>query len=124
MHRRNREIGAAKLVLAARDMRGEPTPAEERLWQSLRRRSLNGTRFRRQYVSAPYILDFFCLQLGLAVEVDGKGHQDAAQMQYDLERTAFLNSKGITVLRFTNDQVEADLDGVISAIYDWTMKNK
>jgi very-short-patch-repair endonuclease len=116
MTRRTREIGFSGLVLAAREMRGEPTRAELILWQMLRRRGLGDARFRRQYAIGPYILDFFCLELGLAVEVDGKGHEEPDQVRYDQERTDFLNRKGIAVLRFSDNQVENELDRVLESL--------
>ena len=75
-------------------------------------------------IVGPYILDFYCIELKLAIEVDGKGHEDPGQKQYDQERTDFLNEKGITVLRFTNEQVMFSLEIVIGDIHAWIEKHK
>ena len=124
MPRRTRETGAPALRLAAREMRHEPTLGEHLLWQALRKNSLNGFRFRRQYVVGPYILDFFSLVFGLAVEVDGSYHESEDQKIYDEQRSEYLNSKNIQVLRFTNEQVENDLPGVLLSIDTWISANK
>ena len=124
MPRRTREIGAPGLRLAAREMRHQPTNGEYLLWQALRKNSLNGFRFRRQYVAGPYILDFFSLVFGLAIEVDGSNHESEEQKIYDEQRTEYLNSKNIQVLRFTNEQVENDLPGVLLSIDTWISANK
>jgi 5-methyltetrahydrofolate--homocysteine methyltransferase len=119
MPRRMRETGSPALRLAAREMRHQPTLGEHLLWQALRKNALNGFRFRRQVVVGPYIVDFFSLVFGLAVEVDGHGHESEDQKIYDEQRTEYLNSRNIQVLRFTNDQVENDLPGVLSTIEAW-----
>jgi very-short-patch-repair endonuclease len=118
MPRKKRETALPDLILAAREMRREFTHAEEVLWKALRLKQLGGARFRRQHVVGPYILDYYCMAKKLAVEVDGKEHSESDQKQYDQERTSYLNTKGIMVLRFLNDQVENDLDGVLSTIFE------
>ena len=124
MPRIPRERSSAGLILAAREMRGELTQAEAALWQALRQKHLDFVKFRRQVIVGPYILDFYCIELKLAIEVDGKGHEDPGQKQYDQERTDFLNEKGITVLRFTNEQVMFSLEIVIGDIHAWIEKHK
>ena len=69
------------------------------LWQYLRGGKLNGLRFRRQHPVGPYILDFFCAAAWLAVEVDGRGHEDASQFKHDQRRDEWLAGEGITALR-------------------------
>ena len=99
-------------------MRHEPTRAEYCLWQVLRDRRLSGLKFRRQHQFGPYILDFFCAEQRLAIELDGSQHlySEAA----DQSRTAFLNNNGIRVLRFLNAEVleypEGVLDGIRAAV--------
>ena len=119
MTRRTRGNTTPEMLIAARLHRGEPTHAEWVLWQGLRRKDLGGAKFRRQHAIGPYILDFFCWAYGLAIEVDGGVHADADQIRHDAERTEYLNLLQITVLRFSNEQVEQDLDGVLNVIQKW-----
>jgi very-short-patch-repair endonuclease len=89
------------------------TQAERKLWQVLKRRQLDGFRFRRQYPMGPYITDFACLEVGLVIEVDG-GQHDASQA--DKLRDRFMEAGGFKVLRFWNNEVLANLQGVCCAI--------
>ena len=88
-------------VYFARELRGDMTPHEHAAWDELRKRRL-GVRFRRQVPIGPYIADFACLAKKLVVEIDGSVHD----FQDDTRRTAFLEGRGFTVLRFSNDEVE------------------
>ena len=97
----------------ARQLRRDMTPAERRLWQVLRGRQLEGYRFRRQHPVGPYIADFACLQAGLVIEVDGGQHDDSED---DLCRDRFMQGKAFKVLRFWNNDVLANLEGVCSVI--------
>jgi adenine-specific DNA-methyltransferase len=90
------------------------TDAEQLLWRSLRSKQLNGHRFRRQHPIAQYIADFACIEQKLVVEIDGGQHQE--QVEYDERRTAFLQKQGWQVLRFWNNDVLNNLDGVLSII--------
>ena len=98
----------------ARSQRSNPTVAEDRLWQHLRRRQLSGHRFRRQHPIGPYFADFACLQQRLVVEVDGSQHIEDPER--DRRRDQFLSEQGYRTLRFTNDKVLQDLDSVLEAI--------
>ena len=99
----------------ARRLRQEPTPAEQRLWQRLRWRQLNGAHFRRQYAVGPFIVDFCCVKARLVIEVDGHTHD--AQREYDVARTRWLSrQRGYRVLRFTNADVEHNLAAVLESI--------
>lgn len=99
---------------AARELRRNPTEAEARLWTALRRRQMGGALFRRQHPVGRFVLDFYCASHRLCVEVDGEVHE--AQRERDAERTAVLNTAGIRVLRFSNDQVLRGLSGVVREI--------
>jgi very-short-patch-repair endonuclease len=99
---------------AARDNRKAPTAAEARLWQALRGRKLEGWRFRRQHAIQQFIVDFYCAEAGLIVEVDGAYH--AQIIERDTERTAALEAPGFRVLRFENQQVLEDLDSLLNSI--------
>ena len=89
------------------------TPAEKLLWQQLRGKKL-GVKFRRQHVIETFIPDFVALSIKLIVEVDGKIH--LKQKHRDKERTEFLEMMGYKVIRFTNEEVESDIDEVIRKI--------
>jgi very-short-patch-repair endonuclease len=111
MHRRT----TPKVFANAKELRKNTTPAEQKLWAALRNDQL-GVSFRRQHAIGPYIVDFVCLKQKLIIELDGGQHLE--QQQYDDERTAFLQSKGYRVLRFWNNDVLNDLNGVMSAILE------
>ena len=89
----------------ARALRWTMTDAERRLWALLRRKQLEGFRFRRQHPVEPYILDFYCFAEKLAVELDGGQHFEDEALAYDARRAAFLMKKGVRVLRFQNEEV-------------------
>ncbi|NLO70577.1 MAG: endonuclease domain-containing protein [Porphyromonadaceae bacterium] len=88
-----------------RKLRKKMTPAEIALWTMLQKKQLDGVRFLRQYSIGAYIVDFYSPKYHLAVELDGEYHFDEQRIQYDKKRTAFLNEKGIRVLRFENFEV-------------------
>jgi very-short-patch-repair endonuclease len=106
-----------ELDQAARDMRKPLTDAEGVLWQELRRGRL-GYHFRRQHAVTRFILDFYCPARRLVVEVDGGYHQSEEQRARDALRTGELERLGMTVLRFTNDEVMTDLASVLHRIAD------
>jgi very-short-patch-repair endonuclease len=88
-----------------RELRQAQTEAEQRLWRLLRHRRFQGFKFRRQHPITPYILDFYCHEARLGIEVDGGQHNDPETRRQDATRTVFLTSKGIAVLRFWNHEV-------------------
>ena len=98
----------------AKPLRSSSTDAERMLWRHLRSRQLADFKFRRQQVIAPYIVDFVCMERRLVVEVDGGQH--AERQRKDADRTTFLEAAGFQVIRFWNNEVLANLDGVMSAI--------
>jgi very-short-patch-repair endonuclease len=100
----------------AKQMRRRMPDAEFRLWCELRNRNLGGLAFRRQHPIGRYIVDFFCPQAKLIVEVDGGQHALAPQLAADGDRTRWLEAQGYTVIRFWTDDVTKDLDGVCTAI--------
>ena len=100
-----------KLTTFARANRKAPTPAETTIWHKLlRNRQFHGYKFLRQKPIGPYIVDFYCAELKLVIEIDGDSH--AAQKAYDAQRTDFLNQRGIRVLRYTNLDVSQHLAGI------------
>jgi very-short-patch-repair endonuclease len=106
-----------KLRPIAREMRSKPTEAENLLWQRLRRHDLTGYKFRRQHNIERFIVDFYCAQAHLVIEVDGPIHQ--YQENEDLIRQQYLESQNLKVLRFTNDSVLQNLDDVIKQILSY-----
>ncbi|CAD7337425.1 MULTISPECIES: endonuclease domain-containing protein [unclassified Sphingobium] len=104
----------SKSLNFAKQLRRDLTPAEARLWYNLRAKRFAGVKFRRQTVIGPYIADFTCRTAMLVIEVDGDTHGSA--IQYDAERTAFLEQQGWRVLRFTNADVLQNLEAVLSTI--------
>jgi very-short-patch-repair endonuclease len=104
-----------KILSRSRELRKESTEAEHKLWQHLRNRGLS-SKFRRQHPVGPFILDFYCHEAKLGVEVDGGGHAEVDQAEYDSERSKALAGEGIRVLRFWNSDVMKNVDGVVEAI--------
>ena len=98
----------------ARQLRKEPTPAERRLWVVLRGNKLNGVNFRRQHAVGKYVVDFCSVKKKLAIELDGGQHLE--QSEYDIQRSAYLESQGYKVIRFWNERVMNDIEGVIRSI--------
>ena len=101
-------------VRIARKLRNNPTEAEQRLWSRLRRKQIESRRFRRQVPLGPYVADFVCFDERLIIEVDGGQHAD--RVARDSERTVWLEAQGYRVLRFWNNDVLSNTDGVIEAI--------
>ena len=98
----------------ARNLRKNSTDAESALWNLLRDRRLSGHKFRRQIPVGKHIVDFVCYQTRLVIELDGGQHQE--QKQYDDARTAWLESEGFAVLRFWNNDVLTNPNGVLDKI--------
>lgn len=102
----------------ARELRRRETEAEQKLWALLRNRQLKGKKFRRQHAITKYIVDFYCNESKLAIELDGNFHKKAEAKEYDATRTALLNEIGITVLRFWNEEVLNYPEKVLQKIAD------
>lgn len=107
----------------AAENRRHPTEAENLLWDCLKG-NLLGFHFRRQHIIGMFIADFACLSRKLIVELDGKYHQLPDQQVSDKERTDWLESQGFKVLRFTNEEVTCDIDGVLTAIKTYIIKEQ
>jgi len=102
------------LTYRARSLRRAETPAERELWRWLRGRQLDGAKFRRQQPLGPFVVDFFCVDAGLVVEVDGASHFPPPQR--DRIRDLWLTAAGLVVLRFENCQILETLDDVLERI--------
>ncbi len=100
----------------ARELRKNMTTAEELLWDRLKGKQLNGCKFRRQHPIDEFIADFYCHNEKLIIEVDGEYHNLEEQRTYDVKRNAELEQFGITVLRFTNKEVEDNIEKVLQGI--------
>jgi len=92
------------------------TPPEARLWVCLRRRALDGLKFRRQHPIGPYVLDFYCAEAKLAVEVDGESHSHPDRVEHDRRRTEWLERQGLAVFRIAAESVRINLDSVLFSI--------
>jgi len=109
-------MSSPELIETCRYLRQHPTPAEDLLWQRLRNKQLNGLKFRRQHPVMGFILDFYCPQLRLGIELYGAVHKDENSREYDLARTRILAENGIRVLRFWNAEVLCHIDSVLLRI--------
>jgi very-short-patch-repair endonuclease len=101
----------------ARELRQPQTPAEAILWKYLRNRNLE-YKFRRQHPIKFFIIDFYCPQVKLCIEIDGDTHITKEQRNYDTARTEYLESLGHKVVRFTNNDVRFNIHAVVQAILD------
>jgi len=107
------KIDPAKLE-QAKKLRRAMTPAERRLWASLRANRLKGLHFRRQQIIDGFIVDFYCHAAGLVVEVDGPVHEK--RVEYDAQRDRTLSARGFRILRVHNSQVMQELERVLARI--------
>jgi very-short-patch-repair endonuclease len=105
-----------KLKELARQLRNNSTKAEVFLWQKIKRKQYYGYDFHRQKPIDNYILDFFCNELMLGIEVDGYSHEVIEVYKKDVSKEGKLSSLGISILRFTDNQIFNDMDNVLRAI--------
>jgi len=107
-------MSEGKVLNNAKTLRTHQTEAEQRLWYHLRAHRFMGLKFKRQKPMGYYIVDFVCMERRLIIEIDGGQH--AEQVEYDQHRDAWLRSQGYAVLRFWNNEVMQQLDGVLEQI--------
>lgn len=107
-----------------RELRRNQTDAEKILWRQVRRKQLQGRKFFRQYSVGPYILDFYCPVLKLAVELDGGQHNDEENIIHDNARSEYLQQQGINVIRFWNHEVLQQLEAVLTKIAEQIEKQE
>ena len=107
-----------KLYQYGRELRQESTEAEKLLWEELRNRKFNGLKFRRQRPLDKFIVDFYCNEKKIVLELDGGVHNEKINKEYDEARTAMLAGLNIIVLRFKNEEVINDMQGVLKKIRD------
>ena len=107
-------------ITALRDnrkkLRNSLTHAEAKLWTFLKNSQLENKKFRRQHSVGPYVLDFYCPSEKICIELDGEGHYNEASFEYDSARTEYLNSLNIKVIRFENNDVFENTEGVLEEI--------
>ena len=99
-----------------RELRHNQTDAEKALWKYLRNKGFRGLKFFRQYSVGAYIIDFYCPEHKLAIELDGGQHAEEVNKEYDRARTIYLESLGIEVIRLWNNDVLKNIEGVLEEI--------
>ena len=104
------------IIDVARKLRRNATPAEELLWKHLRNRRLHGLKFVRQHPFNRYIVDFYCAELKLIIEIEGGIHQMPDQVEYDRNRFEELGLRGLRILRFSNEEVLCNTKEVLDKI--------
>lgn len=117
MRQNNKKIFNKKELKPKRkELRNNSTYAEVYFWQLVKGRQLDGRKFRRQTSIGSYIVDFYCPEEKLVVELDGEVHFNAEAVKYDKERTEYIESLGIKVLRFENNEVLNNTEFVLNKI--------
>jgi very-short-patch-repair endonuclease len=106
-----------------RGLRSNSTDAERKIWSILRNKQINGLKFYRQYGVGKYILDFYCPSIRLGIEIDGGQHNEEKNISCDNERTLYLKQNNIKVLRFWNNEILNNIEGVWEKIMDEITKN-
>ena len=102
--------------LLRQTLRNNATSAEAILWRALKGKQVEGLKFRRQFGVGPYVIDFYCPEIRLGIELDGGVHKESYTKEYDEMRTEFLAENRIRVLRFENEVVYNNVEGIIEAI--------
>src|SRR5262245_8187356 len=105
-------------------LRNSLTPVEAILWKNLQGRKLSGKKFRRQFGIGPYIVDFYCPECRLAIELDGAPHFTDRGGEHDAERTAYLKGCGVEVMRFENNAIREDIENVLELIQIAVLKSR
>ena len=114
MHYPSAKANATEQKEQRKSLRSNMTSAEALLWRALKGRGTGGMKFRRQQGVGPFILDFYCPEHRLGIEIDGSSHD--YKYEYDEKRTEYLRSQGIRLLRFSNQQVFTSMQGVLAEI--------
>jgi len=103
--------------------RNSPTKPESIFWGRVKGRQISNCKFRRQHGIGNYIVDFYCPEVKLAIEIDGESHYKKRAVEYDKRRTKYIESLGIKLIRFTNDDIMKNIDGAMRTIMDLTTPN-
>ncbi len=113
---KNQSMEKQNLSAIAKELRYSETKDEKFLWTLLRAKKLNSVKFRRQAPVGQYVVDFISFEKKLIIEIDGGHHSDEKNQEYDEIRTKWLQSQGFRVIRFWNNDVSSNIDGVITRI--------
>ena len=108
-----------KQRLLAKNLRNKATPQEQKLWDILRKRKFAGLKFTRQYPIGKYIVDFACRRKKLVIEIDGSQHNEENNILYDNERTNFIESEGYKIIRFWNNEINDNIEGVYQKLLEF-----
>lgn len=100
----------------ARTLRKQQTPQETKMWSFLRNHRYKNLAFKRQHPIGNYIVDFICLEKKIIIEIDGGQHNEPSNIEYDRQRTAFLETKGYKVIRFWNSDIDKNIEAVFLEI--------
>lgn len=120
----DKSFGASQIVKNyAKELRRNQTPAEALLWEMLRGRNLNGLKFRRQHPLKNYIADFYCHELRLVIELDGKIHELQHIREKDLKREEAMKALGVSVIRFNNDVVFSNPDKIAKKVMEFKLRS-
>jgi very-short-patch-repair endonuclease len=98
----------------ARSLRKEATVEEKKVWEVLRNRKLQNLKFRRQHVIEGFVVDFYCREIHLAIEIDGKVHDK--QKDYDMHRQRLIEERGVNFIRITNEEINKDIEFILAKI--------
>ena len=100
-------------TILARNLRKNSTIQERRLWNLLKNRQFHNLKFKRQQPIGDYIVDFICKEAKIIIEIDGGQHNEPENIEYDKTRTEYLNTLGYKVIRFWNNEIYENIEGVI-----------
>jgi len=107
----------------SRQLRKDMTEAEKLFWSKVRNKQLNGVQFYRQKIIGDYIVDFYCPQVMLVIEIDGSQHYQEEGLEKDEVRDAYIRALELTILRFTNREVLTNMAGVLETVHDYLQTN-
>lgn len=110
--------GYQKNLNLKRKLRSEMTPAENKLWLKLRLRQFQNLKFRRQHGIGPYIVDFYCSEKRLVIEVDGDVHAEKLQIEKDQIRENYLRGFGLQIIRYNNNDILKNIEGVLENLLE------
>ncbi|MBQ3640968.1 endonuclease domain-containing protein [bacterium] len=105
--------------LRAKNLRNNSTLQEQKLWEILRKKNFSGLKFTRQYPIGKYIVDFACRRKKLVIEIDGGQHNQEYNILSDEERTKFIESQGYKIIRFWNNEIIENIEGVYQKLQDF-----
>ena len=122
-HKQRSQKGQKAHLALKRRLRANLTPAEKILWAKLRSKQFQAHTFRRQHGIGPFIVDFYCAEKRLVIEVDGDVHANSTNLKKDIERERYLRAIGLVIVRYTNDEVLNNLDGVLEDLIGNMLKD-